>query len=673
MHRTRTLARALEEASLSDGGGKRHDMRAGVVLEDRFELTHVLGSGGFGDVWAAHDRLRLSSVALKIIPQARTQHPWQKSLVLAETQALSKLSHPHIVRLHESLVTQDRVIMVMEHVDGSTLASEIGARARTERHFTAHEVRAIATRLVTAIEEAHRAGILHRDLKPGNVMILPDEPYLKLLDFGIARLADQMTSEATTAGRQMGTMSQLAPEIVRGEEVDHRVDVFGLGCVVFELLTLRHPWIVDAKGHAQRGPRGGLATPRDWRVTFERIVRGPRPQVTTYTTTYSSALNTVIARALASRPDERYGSVTELLQALDEALDRRPSSPMLETTPVAIPWISDLVPAEDLGWPASRTEPDPVTPVHVFGAGDQVDVPVSSVVETPIMPLPRGGTPHATIATASLEPPSAPPRADWVMQTSEAVSFRHRPAWVKFSALPDDELLPERESEPPPASTPEPQLARPPLPMWVVAVFAAAAVVTALFGGWFNAIGFGCATVVLATAQRLGRARFADHRETHRLMVAIEQSPRFLWSRSSRTAAGATLSGEPADARCAGRLGLLLPEGRLTPGVYRIGITMQLAESVNSSRRLSIRQISEAMKDPDLRVDNELSTSFIHHLLRRAPSRVEMVGHEATFSVQVARPGVDDALDDVNMSLIGASILLQWMDGCMSYGEAENT
>lgn len=676
-------------------------MQAGTVFEERFELSHVLGSGGFGDVWAAKDRQTGGAVAIKVIPCAANARAWQRGLVAAETAALARLQHPHIVTLHESIVTDERIIMVMEQLSGSTLACEVGTRAAEGRHYSPAEATQLLGYLVDAIDAAHQSGVLHRDLKPGNVMVLGDAPHLKLLDFGIARLADQARSEATTAGRMLGTFTQLAPEVIRGEEVDARVDVFGLGCLMFEVLTLRHPWIVTAAGHAQRGPAGGIRTPKVWNETFERILRGARPSVSPYNSAYGRAVDGVIHRALASAPDERYDSVRALQLALHAAMQERVSVPALEVTPVALR--PPAIAADLVVPPPSQTEPDPVVPHAAFGRSDQVelasdafmvpafeplegmrteldlivtDAPVDAaepdwaidVIEVPVTQLPPDGD-AVLRARAALAPPRAPSTADLQLQPSVAVAIRLKPAWVKFSALSDRRIVdvPESPGEPP---VPHPQPAPLALYGWLAVALGALAVLAGVTQGPLQGAGLGLGALAAAAAQASAWRLQSGHRATRKLMAALQADERFRWAHRAPSAVGLTLRGDVADAPAEARVSVYLPTAPFLAGRYRVGFTLRLKHGVGSERRMSVTQITEAMKDPDMAAKNELMFPLLYHLKRRQPSAVELSGRDVRFSVAVSRGGTEDAVDDISTSMLAATVMLQWMDRCLEYGEA---
>jgi serine/threonine-protein kinase len=210
-----------------------------------FEILGALGAGGMGEVYAARDNKLGRKVALKILPAAFAREADRLARFEREARVLAALNHPNIATLHGLDRAGDQSFLVMELVEGDTLADRI-ARGP----LPVEDVVAIARQIVDALEAAHAKGIVHRDLKPANVKITP-EGKVKVLDFGLAKgvarsessqdllSSPTMTAGATYAGAILGTAPYMAPEQAKGHEVDQRADVFSFGCVLFELLTGR--------------------------------------------------------------------------------------------------------------------------------------------------------------------------------------------------------------------------------------------------------------------------------------------------------------------------------------------------------------------------------------------------------------------------------------------------
>jgi serine/threonine protein kinase len=250
------------------------------VLDERFELVDDLGCGGFGAVFRSRDRESGAWVAVKVL-HSRELAPVLR--FLREARCLSSLDHPGIVRYIAQGVSRDgRPYLVMELVEGDTLADLLAARPLSTR-----EAIDCVTRAAEALGVAHARGLVHRDVKPDNLLLVDGDPAQpKVLDFGVAHVAG---AEAITGtGIVVGSAGYLAPEQARGATVDARTDVFSLGCVLFECLTSKPAFpgrtFLDRVVAVLSGPPPHL----------ERSLRGLPP-----------ALRSLVARCLSPDPDER--------------------------------------------------------------------------------------------------------------------------------------------------------------------------------------------------------------------------------------------------------------------------------------------------------------------------------------------------------------------------------
>ena len=208
-----------------------------------YEITTHLGSGGMGEVYRARDTRLQRDVAIKVLPDLFTQDPGRLARFEREAQMLASLNHPHIAGIYGVEDAGPVRGLVLELVEGSTLAEHI-ARGP----LAVPEALAIAAQIADALEAAHSAGIVHRDLKPANIKVRPDGS-VKVLDFGLAKVVDAQNSTesgqsptitaATQIGMILGTARYMAPEQARGSSVDKRADVWAFGCVIYEMLTGR--------------------------------------------------------------------------------------------------------------------------------------------------------------------------------------------------------------------------------------------------------------------------------------------------------------------------------------------------------------------------------------------------------------------------------------------------
>src|SRR6266849_3555315 len=207
-----------------------------------YEITAPLGAGGMGEVYRAKDTRLDRTMAIKILPAHLSSHPVSKQRFEREAKTISSLNHPNICTLHD-VGSQDGInYLVMECVEGETLAKRLQKGA-----LPLEQVLKCGMQVADALDKAHRSGVVHRDLKPGNIMLTGTGA--KLLDFGLAKPAAPLASAATitaAATRQspvteqgtiVGTFQYMSPEQVEGKELDGRSDIFSLGAVLYEMLT----------------------------------------------------------------------------------------------------------------------------------------------------------------------------------------------------------------------------------------------------------------------------------------------------------------------------------------------------------------------------------------------------------------------------------------------------
>ncbi|WP_437313460.1 serine/threonine-protein kinase [Sorangium sp. So ce385] len=271
-------------------------MLPGRLLDDRFELAEVAGSGGMGTVYRALDRASGEVVAVKLLRRLDAR---AEARFLREAAALSRLSHPHIVRyVTHGVAPTGEPYLAMEWLSGESLADRL-----SRQELRVDESVALTRRVADALGAAHARGIVHRDIKPSNLFLVDGAlDGVKLLDFGIALLADA-TSRLTGTSAVVGTLGYMAPEQARGdrEALDGRADVFSLGCVLFECLT------------GQRAFRGQHLSVV-WKLLLEDSPRARelRPDL-------PEALDALLARMLAKDPSERPedgAAVVRCLEAL---------------------------------------------------------------------------------------------------------------------------------------------------------------------------------------------------------------------------------------------------------------------------------------------------------------------------------------------------------------------
>ncbi|MEU5532217.1 protein kinase [Streptomyces sp. NPDC020362] len=271
-------------------------------LGGRYRLERILGQGGMGEVWLAHDMLLFRPVAVKTLrPElAASAEHWARFRREAVSAAL--LGHPSIVAVYdagEDMADGGSVpYLVMEYVPGTTLLQLV----RDERITGPEHALELTAGVLEALEHAHHHGIVHRDIKPANTM-LSDEGTVKVTDFGIARSVNLTGTTLTRTSVVMGTAEYLSPEQARGEQVDHRADLYSTGCLLYELLTGRPPFTGDTP----------LA------VAIKHLSDPPVPP-SAHAPGLPAVYDTLVLRALSKDPADRHQTAEEMRNAIGEIL-----------------------------------------------------------------------------------------------------------------------------------------------------------------------------------------------------------------------------------------------------------------------------------------------------------------------------------------------------------------
>jgi serine/threonine-protein kinase len=288
------------------------------LISDRYALEDRLGSGGMSTVYGATDRVLERTVAVKVLAEHLSDDEKFVARFRREALAVAKLVHPHIVQVYDTGVDGGRHYIVMEYVEGRSGAQLLQAMGKLGASLTV----AIAVQGCAGLEYAHRHGIIHRDVKPGNLMVIGGpggdggEMTVKLTDFGIARASEQ--SRLTQVGSVVGTAAYLSPEQARGDEATPAADVYALGVVIYQMLTGRLPF--EGSSLAE--------------LTTRRERERPLPP-TAYDSEVPDALSAAVLRALENDRGRRYGDAASLAEALREGISgRAPSAAQERTTRV---------------------------------------------------------------------------------------------------------------------------------------------------------------------------------------------------------------------------------------------------------------------------------------------------------------------------------------------------
>ena len=301
-------------ARMSQGVGEDGHLK-GRCLDGKYELTDVLGVGGMGVVYRGIQLSVDRPVAVKVISRSYSKDPSAQKRFRREAQLTCKLVHPNSIRMFDFGTSEEGLpYLVMELLEGHELSAEIRERGR----LPAGRAVDVAMQVLASLHEAHRLGIVHRDMKPANVFLLrmaSGRDHVKVMDFGIAKVtgADVEISQFTRVGTVVGSPSYMSPEQVQGTPLDGRSDLYSVGVILFEMLTGQKPFRADEASSVMI-MQVETPTPRLRTVAPDLVGHEP--------------LDAVIGRFMAKRRDERPASAMEAIALLEAAMDvsglRRP-------------------------------------------------------------------------------------------------------------------------------------------------------------------------------------------------------------------------------------------------------------------------------------------------------------------------------------------------------------
>ena len=284
----RTVVQAMQ------AGGEA--LRPGTVFAGRYEVKGILGTGGMGVVYRAFDRELQEPVAIKTLrPDAMAGDSVALERFKQEIRLARKIAHRNVVRTYDLGEVNGMYYLTMEYVEGTSLKQLINTRGK----LPVPVALTIGKQLCRALEVAHEQGVIHRDIKPQNMVVEPNG-FLKVMDFGIARLADPPKSKGLTeAGTSIGTPDYMSPEQLSGAELDARSDLYSAGVVLFECVTGRVPFEAETT----------------WALVAKHIEETP-PDPRSLNSEVPEALARVILKAMGKKPEARYQSAGELHDAL---------------------------------------------------------------------------------------------------------------------------------------------------------------------------------------------------------------------------------------------------------------------------------------------------------------------------------------------------------------------
>jgi serine/threonine-protein kinase len=278
----------------------KRSAQVGEVLAGRYRVLRAIGNGGMGQVFVAENIAIAQKVAIKVLkPELLVDDSFRKRFQ-KEAEAIAAIEHQNVVRFFD-LVIGDPTFLVMELVEGPTLATILHGEQRLQPVRAAE----LARRLCWGLDAAHRAGIVHRDVKPSNILLAPDAEFTeqpKLIDFGVAKIDSKPTDvQLTRHGEIVGTPHYMSPEQISHNPVDARSDVYSLACVLYHMVAGRPPFVGS----------------QEYKILLQHVEKAPDP-VSYLRPGVPPALEAVLHKALAKEPNERFASMQEMAYALAE-------------------------------------------------------------------------------------------------------------------------------------------------------------------------------------------------------------------------------------------------------------------------------------------------------------------------------------------------------------------
>jgi serine/threonine-protein kinase len=314
---------SVDSTSRDAGGGKAPDPRIGTSIGP-YLIEALLGRGGMGIVYLAHHERLDRKVALKVLAPEWSEDPSFRDRFVRESRTAASLDHPNVIPVFDADEADGLLYIAMRYVAGRDLKEIITSEGHLELPRAIRMVRQIGG----ALDAAHERGLVHRDVKPANVLVTKDDgsavgEHVYLTDFGLSKHRSSKSAH-TAAGAFVGTIDYIAPEQIEGKALDNRTDIYSLGCILYECLTGETPFIKDA----------------DVAVMYAHLM-DPRPSVTAKRPDLPSAIDDITAKAMARDPEERYVTGAALLEDLNALVPGAAAATSavitLDEPPVAVP------------------------------------------------------------------------------------------------------------------------------------------------------------------------------------------------------------------------------------------------------------------------------------------------------------------------------------------------
>ena len=378
-------------------------MSVATLAQGRYLLERELGRGGMATVHLARDAELDRPVAVKVLAGHLSGDEDLRERFVREARMAAGLSHPNVVQVFDAGEEDGRLYIVMEYVPGVTLADELGRAGKLDPAAAVE----LALQACAGLQHAHEAGLVHRDVKPGTLIVREDGA-LKITDFGIARAVE--ATQLTQVGSVLGTAAYLSPEQAAGERVTAATDIYGLGVVLYELLTGRTPFVIESLNDLLAKHRESAVTP----------VRELEPAV-------SEALEAAVMKCLARNPDYRPASAAALAHELAAASPEPPTVPLPPTSGVRTTEVA-TAPLVRPDAPAARGRPN--QRIRKVAAATALVVLALGAVGAGYWVAGRGEDPDPAPARQSEQPLVEPvPASD-----DPAAQARNLSAWLRDRA-----------------------------------------------------------------------------------------------------------------------------------------------------------------------------------------------------------------------------------------------
>ncbi|HET9991265.1 MAG TPA: serine/threonine-protein kinase, partial [Kofleriaceae bacterium] len=307
-----------------------------------YRVARLLGVGGMGRVYKGVHPTIGSRVAIKVLSRECSDRRDLVERFFSEAKAVNVVAHENIVNVLDLATLPDgRPYIVMEYLDGSPLASII-EQARTRGPLPLGSIARLVAEVLDALSAAHAKGVIHRDLKPDNIFVSPNGRG-KVLDFGIAKLQPELGGSATHTGSLLGTPHYMSPEQASGKSADARADVYAMGVILFECVTLQKPFAADSLFELLR-----------------KHIEAPPPRPRALRPDLPPELEAVILQALAKQPDQRFNSAHAMSLALQHATSQLPPEQWAAIAPVA-PTSGAWAPTPPASWARQAVRSNAVT------------------------------------------------------------------------------------------------------------------------------------------------------------------------------------------------------------------------------------------------------------------------------------------------------------------------